>query len=601
MSTYNRQTVMASWGNYTVKAGGAPVVLPGDGDDVFNVFTGEIVVFNPRTNLTLDSGDIATASHVSIAIGVGERNNLASDLLYVGGEQFDLVKSVTDVSVTPPVCGIPQVIDIFFDGSNCQEVYTLAFHLDDSRIRSEYAYNNQAEYVFTVPTNCAGCDDCDPAHNVDELACAFVDQINATVQKDPSKITYFQRNDMSKQYQPFEAARLYVGDDTSKRWNIEVDETGTAAITGIRLDAVDTTFDYTVNTKDTTKTLPSQLKRVVKEINKALADKGGSAVLKGSLEPKTGYFIEINTCVASVQLLDDGGSPIEPSYSLNPYSESQKSTLCKGCGVSPETVNMTGGIRIFVDPIEVPTEHDSTAYPPNMPAPNTYIRKLTPAFAGEGWNCHNHDWIESQEQLKPEGFGYYWKDRAHYGNHTGGAGRNHRYSNKRVGRIGLPDAYSRASNEGKLIDYGESYCVYNMRQAHTIRGQFNNNKSFGNTNLTYVLVPEGDTTTKTSWETYLTEFISAGLFTGDTACGVKITGVVVTPASSSIAVAGTQQLTATVSPGTAVQTGTWSSDDESVATVSGTGLVTGVAAGTAKITFVAADGVTKDIVDITVT
>lgn len=55
-------------------------------------------------------------------------------------------------------------------------------------------------------------------------------------------------------------------------------------------------------------------------------------------------------------------------------------------------------------------------------------------------------------------------------------------------------------------------------------------------------------------------------------------------------IAATRQLTATVLPSGSVQTGTWASDDELVATVSVGGLVTAVAEGTATITFTSTDG-----------
>jgi uncharacterized protein YjdB len=63
----------------------------------------------------------------------------------------------------------------------------------------------------------------------------------------------------------------------------------------------------------------------------------------------------------------------------------------------------------------------------------------------------------------------------------------------------------------------------------------------------------------------------------------------VSPATASIAVAGTQQLTATVTYSDASTddlsaSTTWVSSDETVATVDASGLVTGVAAGTATIT-----------------
>ena len=62
----------------------------------------------------------------------------------------------------------------------------------------------------------------------------------------------------------------------------------------------------------------------------------------------------------------------------------------------------------------------------------------------------------------------------------------------------------------------------------------------------------------------------------------------------------TRQLTATVLPSGSIQTGTWSSSDEDVATVSIAGLVTAVAAGTATITFTSTDGAFEATCVITV-
>ena len=64
---------------------------------------------------------------------------------------------------------------------------------------------------------------------------------------------------------------------------------------------------------------------------------------------------------------------------------------------------------------------------------------------------------------------------------------------------------------------------------------------------------------------------------------VAITGVEVSGSDEEILVGGTTTLTATVAPNTAVQTVTWSSSDEDVATVTN-GVVTGVAVGTVTIT-----------------
>lgn len=82
---------------------------------------------------------------------------------------------------------------------------------------------------------------------------------------------------------------------------------------------------------------------------------------------------------------------------------------------------------------------------------------------------------------------------------------------------------------------------------------------------------------------------------------VAPTSVTALPATATIAVAGTQQLTATVAPSGAPQDIIWSSVDPEIASVSSTGLVTGIASGTATIVAKSeADPTKADTCDITV-
>ncbi len=72
---------------------------------------------------------------------------------------------------------------------------------------------------------------------------------------------------------------------------------------------------------------------------------------------------------------------------------------------------------------------------------------------------------------------------------------------------------------------------------------------------------------------------------------IYVTGVTVDPESATVSIDGTVELTTTVSPSTAtVESVTWSSSDESIATVDEDGVVTGVAEGTATITATTVDG-----------
>lgn len=83
---------------------------------------------------------------------------------------------------------------------------------------------------------------------------------------------------------------------------------------------------------------------------------------------------------------------------------------------------------------------------------------------------------------------------------------------------------------------------------------------------------------------------------------VPVTSVAVAPTTASIAVGATRQLTASALPVEAGQNVTWSSSAPSVATVSATGLVTAVSAGTTTITATSvSDGTKTATAAITVT
>lgn len=83
---------------------------------------------------------------------------------------------------------------------------------------------------------------------------------------------------------------------------------------------------------------------------------------------------------------------------------------------------------------------------------------------------------------------------------------------------------------------------------------------------------------------------------------IDVSGVTLTPATASLIVGGTQQLTATVTPAVATNKNvSFTSSAPAVATVSATGLVTAVAEGTASIEVRTEDGEWTDTTEITVT
>ena len=83
---------------------------------------------------------------------------------------------------------------------------------------------------------------------------------------------------------------------------------------------------------------------------------------------------------------------------------------------------------------------------------------------------------------------------------------------------------------------------------------------------------------------------------------IPLTGISVTPATTSKAVGATQQLTVAYAPiNASLREVTYSTSDATKATVSASGLITAVAAGTATITATAKDGSWSDTCMVTVT
>ncbi|WHI54159.1 Ig-like domain-containing protein [Mammaliicoccus lentus] len=82
---------------------------------------------------------------------------------------------------------------------------------------------------------------------------------------------------------------------------------------------------------------------------------------------------------------------------------------------------------------------------------------------------------------------------------------------------------------------------------------------------------------------------------------ISVTGVVISPKTASIEVAGTTKLESTVAPSTATnKTISYKSSDEAVATVSSNGTVTGISEGEATFTVTTQDGNKTDTATVTV-
>lgn len=598
MSTYNRLSYLGTKGNLAVNggvAGGQPV-FTGNATVPFNVKAGVLAIFDPRANEFLDVADIATAKHISIALGVGKEGTMAKELRYLGGESFDLCNFEMVAEAAAPVCAQSQILYTFYDGTTCEKAPTIMYTLDDHIVRDRYNFNERAKYVFTANPPCTDCSSCTATDNGEAIRDSFVDQINAKAQENPFALSHFQNRDISHQYQPFRALKLYDHANSLKTFCLSLED-GTcqecsflSGITGIIIDGVTTTFTYTTvdpGGDADLQTLPSQVDRVIEEINTALGVHGAAYKTKG-LGTCCPYsiVISVDDTITTVAIETEAGD-VNPCEEVNPFDSTDKAY----------------GHVVIVDPVTIECLCD---LPPDD-VPNYYGRTLKAEYVGDGWGCNSVETVEKQAQVLPEGFGYFWQDLERY-QHRGGSGRDFRNSDRYKGKTYVrPDKWSRTMAAPATIDCETSYCMYSLVTTARKLNKFASAAlAHYYTDGDWVLVPEGDDTTITSWELYLNAMYERGICNAPTvSCSPEVPAaqsVTVLPATAALDSDGeTLQLTKSVYPSGASQAGTWSTSNGAIATVSVGGLVTAVGNGTVTITFTSTDGGFTDTSVITVT
>lgn len=143
---------------------------------------------------------------------------------------------------------------------------------------------------------------------------------------------------------------------------------------------------------------------------------------------------------------------------------------------------------------------------------------------------------------------------------------------------------------GRFIKYYHAEISNRRQPGIWVRLEYGPITFIGYMNIT-ALSSDGGTNDIVSLTTEFKVGDASSIQVNDTDDTVPATGVTVTPATTSLAVGATRQLTGTVLPADATdKSGTWTTSDATKATVSSTGLVTGVATGNATITFTSTDG-----------
>lgn len=503
MSNISKQLLVATSGDFAVKAAGGNVYTgSANKKNLYTVKTGEIVIYNPKTGLTYDNTTISGATHLNIGVGIGKKGQLADNIRLITRDTLKFNSTGCqnycwyDNLVTPS-CSQPKVLDLYFCSAKCGETVSITLEVDTPLLRSYMPYDERQKYTFTATPDC-GCETCDGEVNMDDVVCQLVDKINGTFRRARFD-QFFGGNNEGDLIQPFKAAKLFVGAATSKQYCLSVGSTDCQNCT--QIDAIDAVVvqEETINLVGTTisssKSALNQIDSIVEQINDALKVVGGSAYIERGEGACCPIKLHVNTCDASFALFGDGDE-IAPCEEENPFQAVPNASQgCVNCDTVATTTTYSHGLRIFLDPVDLNID-DLHGYPPD-----TFYKDLhqNVRLAGQkGFGCCPAVEYVVQEQALSEGLGYLFVSRE-IGQHNGGLGRQYLYDTPRTTLHGLPEKNTAFTST--TIDANTNYNVYHMRLKRT----GDDNQVSGAPVRTYtddysLLIPQGDTTTKTSWD-----------------------------------------------------------------------------------------------------
>lgn len=504
-------------GNYSFAAAGQPLFTHTGRSINYNVLPGQGVVYTIEadgTTLTHDSTTIDSSNIYALHIGVGVDTNgdgVTDAIRHLGIEHLSACHPEV-ASVSSPRCGGPQVVDFYFDCTQCDETYSLMVKVDDNETRSFSPWNKSfAEFTGSITTDCHSCADCAPTHNCKEVACKLSDSLNNELDLMVGSRKYPDWRGKGRP-RPYHATRLH---DNSFIYCLSPQTTEGAcdscthisAVTGAVINGVTYTFTGTTNPSDNTQTLVGQVKHVVDQLNAAFRTEygeyahAGSAYYTGSYQDCCPIQLHVNTCYAGFQLLGASSAQIAVSDAYNPFTRVGTVTAdpdCIDCGDTATTTTYTCGVRIIAEKIE----GDCGCYIDKPLA--FYGRKIELNPVGEGFR--GKSWLvkEVQAMELPAGFGREIQF-LEYQNKPGGKGRIYNRSNVTKGWMNLPGKTDRVEN-AVLAECDKDYCSYYFK-FRMERWKLNN--EYGDLSLhSWVHIPNDDTDTLDDWEAIYAKIIA---------------------------------------------------------------------------------------------
>lgn len=491
-NSFYRYVNLTTKGNRGLVAAGLDVISQEDNQNINGFLNGDLIVYNPDTNKTINVAGIATARKVRWAVGYNpDRNGIfATELRHIGGDDIDLCKTFLQIKAQTPQCPLPHVIDFEWDCTWSGKDHGFRIDIDDWMTRSYFKEGAVGSLIYNLRTDLEGCASCSEEQNGTAMACQLAAKING---------------DFIKGYPGTSKLGLLSGKPATGIWAaqkftnkvvITLEESAVeptcgsgCAVKGLKsigASGVDTkTFVNAVNPAAPTETLVEQLGFVIDQINVFLRGKG-TAYLK-----KTGcctYQIEINTCLTGVTLTyhDDSTSIGTVSAAFASFTPNPD---CVGCS-DQDPVTLTTGIRIYVDPLELPCR---CQYPDGNP-PSYYGRSVKVSVFGDGWKNTTQRIVQVQAMQVHRGTGYE-VEQHEYTQSQGGQGfdfpNDTMYSNDRLSQ---PLKKSRA-NLSSVAVCEKLYCVWSVVTEEHMAGSTIARHVSNSQTLSHLNIPREDEVT----------------------------------------------------------------------------------------------------------
>lgn len=506
------QKHVVTYGNYgfASAAGNPPLFTLSGGRINYNVNPGQLVAYVIEDGVTrivsastLDSSEIY---ELYIGVGIDETGlGITTDVRHIGVEDISGCLP-RKASTSSPRCGSPQVVDLYFDCTKCNETYSVEVTVDDNQTQSFGPWNKSyQQFVGSIVTDCSSCDECEVEHNCREVACKLADALNSDLDL---KIGSRQYPDWKGKGlpRPYFATRLHASSKIycfSPQTEAEgcTSCTYVAAVKGAVINGTTYLFTGNLNPTNSAQTLTAQLDHISHQINQAFKTEygenahAGSSFTTGSYSNCCSIQLHINSCDTNFSLINAADAAITPQTSNNPFTTYGTVTPVPGCvdcaDLEVTPVVYPCGIRIIAERIA-----PKCGFYIDKPL-SFYGRKVTVGPIGDGWKGKPWRVVEVQAMELPAGFGssIQWLE---YQTEPDGRGRRYSRSNKHSGTFNLPDAKSRVNAVTAKCD--TNYCSYYLKSE--IEKRYLDGTPGFLTVHSNVHIPAADSVTVAAWEAF---------------------------------------------------------------------------------------------------